>query len=183
MEASFARHCAACLLGFGPGFVEGHQPLGRASHSLLDARVVCHESSLAKAFGIGLLGLGATRTVVLILPLRVVHWGLTLTIREKSVDMKNRGIDSSDVARPDSRRSTSTSLVQRLKGSDEEAWQRLFDLYVPLVYSWCRRSGMQSQDAADVVQEVFRAVPGGIASFRHDLRASWQDRVTLRRST
>ena len=64
--------------------------------------------------------------------------------------------------------STSISLVQRVKARDEEAWQRLLDLYVPLVYSWCRRSGMQTQDSADVVQDVFRAVSQGIAGFRHD---------------
>ena len=63
---------------------------------------------------------------------------------------------------------TSTSLIRRLKTRDEEAWQRLLDLYVPLVYSWCRRSDMQAEDAADVVQEVFQAVFRGIVGFRHD---------------
>lgn len=64
-------------------------------------------------------------------------------------------------------RSASTSLIQRLKSNDEGAWQRLLDLYVPLVFSWCRRSGMQAQDSADVVQEVFRAVIRGIAGFQY----------------
>jgi RNA polymerase sigma-70 factor (ECF subfamily) len=64
-------------------------------------------------------------------------------------------------------RSASASLIQRLKTQDEEAWQRLLDLYVPLVFSWCSRSGMQAQDSADVVQEVFQAVMGGIAKFRY----------------
>lgn len=61
----------------------------------------------------------------------------------------------------------STSLIQRLKTHDAEAWQRLLDLYVPLVFSWCRHSGLQAQDAADVVQEVFRAVLRGIAEFQY----------------
>jgi len=64
--------------------------------------------------------------------------------------------------------STSTSLVCRLKAADPEAWQRLVDLYGPLVWSWCRRAGMQPADAADVLQEVFRAVAGKIGEFRHD---------------
>jgi RNA polymerase sigma-70 factor (ECF subfamily) len=64
-------------------------------------------------------------------------------------------------------RSASTGLIQGLKAHDEEAWQRLLDLYVPLVFSWCRRSGLQAQDAADVVQDVFQGVLRGIAQFRY----------------
>ena len=64
--------------------------------------------------------------------------------------------------------STSTSLLERVKGQEPEAWKRLLDLYSPLVYSWCRRSGMGAEDAADVLQEVFRAVSAAVSDFRHD---------------
>ncbi|NUQ62018.1 MAG: sigma-70 family RNA polymerase sigma factor [Pirellulales bacterium] len=37
---------------------------------------------------------------------------------------------------------------------------------MPLVFSWCRRSGLQPQDTDDVVQEVFQAVNRSIADFR-----------------
>ncbi len=67
----------------------------------------------------------------------------------------------------DSSSSASTSLIHGLKNQDEGAWQRLLDLYVPLVFSWCRRAGLQSEDCADVMQEVFRSVLGGIAGFRY----------------
>ncbi len=67
-------------------------------------------------------------------------------------------------SRPDA---VSTGLIRRLKMHDDEAWQRLLDLYVPLVFSWCRRAGLQSEDAADVVQEVFRAVAHAIAGFKY----------------
>lgn len=70
-------------------------------------------------------------------------------------------------ARSGASRSASTSLIQRLKVHDEEAWQRLLHLYVPLVFSWCRRSTVPAEDAADVVQEVFRAVARGIAGFHY----------------
>ena len=63
---------------------------------------------------------------------------------------------------------SSTTLVNRLKAREPEAWQQLIDLYSPLVYSWCRRSGMHAEDAADVLQEVLQAVLSGIAGFRHD---------------
>jgi len=62
--------------------------------------------------------------------------------------------------------STSSSLLQRVKAEDPKAWQRLVDLYGPLVYHWCRSSGLQGEDAADIVQEVFCSVVSGIAGFR-----------------
>ncbi len=64
--------------------------------------------------------------------------------------------------------STSTSLLQRVKEGDADAWQRLARLYAPLVYSWCRRFSLSVEDTADVAQEVFRAVHLGLHSFRHD---------------
>jgi RNA polymerase sigma-70 factor (ECF subfamily) len=64
--------------------------------------------------------------------------------------------------------STSRSLIQRAIGECPQAWERLSLLYTPLVYSWCRRTGLQPHDAADVVQDVFRALLRGLKQFRHD---------------
>jgi len=64
--------------------------------------------------------------------------------------------------------STSTSLLERAKTRDPRAWCILVDLYGPLVYQWCRRWGLSSDDAHDVVQEVFRAVALGVARYRRD---------------
>jgi RNA polymerase sigma-70 factor (ECF subfamily) len=64
--------------------------------------------------------------------------------------------------------STDASLLAGLKSAVPAAWQRFVDLYGPLIYSWCRRVELQPEDAADVVQEVFRVVWGAIARFRHD---------------
>jgi len=63
---------------------------------------------------------------------------------------------------------TSPSVLRRAKASDELAWQRLCDLHIPLVYEWCRRAGLQAEDAADVGQEVFLAVARNLPKFRHD---------------
>jgi RNA polymerase sigma-70 factor (ECF subfamily) len=41
----------------------------------------------------------------------------------------------------------------------------LVQLYGPLVFRWCRQANLQDSDAADVLQEVFRAVLFGIDSF------------------
>jgi RNA polymerase sigma-70 factor (ECF subfamily) len=64
--------------------------------------------------------------------------------------------------------SDSTTLVGRLRLRDPAAWQRLSDLYGPLVYSWARAAGLQDSDAADVMQEVFQAVSERILTFRRD---------------
>lgn len=64
--------------------------------------------------------------------------------------------------------STSSSLLDRVKSRDPDAWTRLVDLYGPLVFDWCRSAGLQSADAADVFQEVFRSVFTGIESFRYE---------------
>jgi RNA polymerase sigma-70 factor (ECF subfamily) len=54
--------------------------------------------------------------------------------------------------------STSRSLLERARKRDPLAWQRLTDVYGPLVYQWCRRANLQAGDAADVMQEVFQSV-------------------------
>ncbi len=72
---------------------------------------------------------------------------------------------TSDSSHPQRPQSTSISLLQRAKSDDQEAWQRLVRLYGPLVYGWCRRAGLSEDDVADVFQEVFRAVAGGLQKF------------------
>ncbi|HUG93510.1 MAG TPA: sigma-70 family RNA polymerase sigma factor [Planctomycetaceae bacterium] len=64
--------------------------------------------------------------------------------------------------------STSTSLLRRVREHDAGAWQRLVDLYGPLVFYWGRRSGLRPPDAADVMQDVFAAVHGAIGRFERD---------------
>jgi len=59
-------------------------------------------------------------------------------------------------------------MLIRLRRQDPEAWRRLTQLFGPLVYHWCRRSGLRPADSADVVQEVFRSVAMGLAGFRRD---------------
>jgi RNA polymerase sigma-70 factor (ECF subfamily) len=64
--------------------------------------------------------------------------------------------------------STSVTLLERLRGRDEQAWGRLVHLYAPLVYHWCQRAGVPAQDVADLQQEVFAAVAAGLDGFRRD---------------
>jgi RNA polymerase sigma-70 factor (ECF subfamily) len=63
---------------------------------------------------------------------------------------------------------TSLTLLERVKGREPHAWQRLVHLYGPLVFHWCRRWRLSPEDAADVSQEVFQALATHIAGFQRD---------------
>lgn len=59
---------------------------------------------------------------------------------------------------------TAPSLLNRLRdGQDQRSWQRFFEQYWRLIYSFARRCGLEPADAEDVLQEVvtevFRAMP------------------------
>lgn len=62
--------------------------------------------------------------------------------------------------------STSASLLARVQAADPQAWERLTRLYGPVVYRWARQAGLQPEDAADVMQEVFQAVTSKVAAFQ-----------------
>lgn len=73
-----------------------------------------------------------------------------------------------DPAAQESIGSTSSGLLARVKLNEPEAWRRFVNLYSPLVYHWCRTSGLQPDDAGDVMQDVFQAVTKHIFEFRSD---------------
>src|SRR5262249_39932403 len=64
---------------------------------------------------------------------------------------------------------TRPSLLIRLRDPmDERAWAEFVEIYGPLVHQLARRRGLQDADAADLVQEVFRAVAGAIERYDPD---------------
>jgi len=65
-------------------------------------------------------------------------------------------------------RSVSTSILERLKVRESAAWSQVMRLFYPLVFSWCRKAGLQDEDASDVCQEVFRALAGNVDRFDRD---------------
>lgn len=73
---------------------------------------------------------------------------------------------STSVSRPSENR-TSTSWLLRVKSRDPQAWQRLTELYGPLVFHWARRHGLSPEDAGDLMQEVFGAVAVAVERFLH----------------
>ena len=63
---------------------------------------------------------------------------------------------------------TSLSLLERLRQSPEnEGWNRLADIYAPLIRAWLLRYGVQDSDANDLVQEVLLAVSKDLSKFEH----------------
>lgn len=64
---------------------------------------------------------------------------------------------------------TRASLLLRLADPDDrEAWGQFVDLYAPLVYGYARKQGLQDADAADLSQDVLRAVAGAIGRLQYD---------------
>ncbi len=70
---------------------------------------------------------------------------------------------------------TSPTLLERLRqGGDPAAWQRFVTLYTPLLYYWSRRHGLQSTDADELLQEVFRTLLIKLPRFQYDPQSSFR---------
>ncbi len=68
---------------------------------------------------------------------------------------------------------TRASLLARLRDPDnrpawEQAWQRFFDQYAPLMLAWCRRWGLQDSDAEDVTANVLLRLGERLKNFAYD---------------
>jgi RNA polymerase sigma factor (sigma-70 family) len=81
---------------------------------------------------------------------------------------------------------TSISLLERLRlRPDDASWQRLVELYTPLIRDWLRRYDLEGADADDLTQEVMQVLVREMPNFRHDLRPGafrrWLRNVTVNR--
>lgn len=66
---------------------------------------------------------------------------------------------------------TPVSLLERLRlRADEASWQRLMDLYTPLIRDWLAAYTLQAADRDDLCQEVLQVVVRALPDFQHDLR-------------
>jgi RNA polymerase sigma-70 factor (ECF subfamily) len=61
-------------------------------------------------------------------------------------------------------------LVRLRDARDDTAWSQFVELYAPLVFGFARKHGLQDADAADLTQDVLRAVSGGIQRLDYDPR-------------
>lgn len=81
---------------------------------------------------------------------------------------------------------TPVSLLERLRANPNPAsWQRLIDLYTPLIRDWLRRHALQASDADDLIQDVLQVLVKELPNFRHDLRRGafrrWLRTITANR--
>ena len=80
---------------------------------------------------------------------------------------------------------TSLSLLERLRRPGEDpAWERFVFLYTPFIFSLARRTGMDRDDASDLVQDVFVLLSQKMSMFEYDPSKSfraWLRTVVTRR--
>ncbi len=64
---------------------------------------------------------------------------------------------------------TRASLLVRIRDPrDALAWSQFVEIYAPLVYGFARKHGLQDADAADLTQDVLRAVSGAVKNLDYD---------------
>jgi RNA polymerase sigma-70 factor (ECF subfamily) len=79
---------------------------------------------------------------------------------------------------------TSASLLDRIRlDADAPDWNRLVEIYTPLIRSWLRRYALLDQDADDLVQEVLAIVVRKLPDFRKEPRIGafrrWLRNITV----
>ena len=78
---------------------------------------------------------------------------------------------------------TSISLLERLRHQPAETdWQRLVELYTPLVRGWLRQNAPTLRDSDDLVQDVLAVVVRRIGDFEHQRTGSfrrWLKSITV----
>lgn len=81
---------------------------------------------------------------------------------------------------------TSISLLERLRLHSESAdWNRLVELYTPLIRRWLLRQDVPAADADDLTQEVLGVVVRELVDFQHNQRLgafrAWLRAITVNR--
>ena len=71
--------------------------------------------------------------------------------------------------------STSLTLLEQATDNDSKAWQKLVDLYAPLVYMRCRNQwGFSAEDSLQIGQEVFIKVSSALGKFHRQRTGSFR---------
>lgn len=81
---------------------------------------------------------------------------------------------------------TSLSLLARIRQSgDSDSWNRLVELYAPLIRRWLRSYEVNEADADDLVQEVLTVLSQELPNFNHNERTgafrSWLRKILVHR--
>jgi RNA polymerase sigma-70 factor (ECF subfamily) len=81
---------------------------------------------------------------------------------------------------------TSLSLLLRAREGEETAWERIVDLYRPLIHGWLLRQGVPPQEADDLSQDVLAILLKELGRFAHAGRPGafrgWLRTITVNRA-
>jgi RNA polymerase sigma-70 factor, ECF subfamily len=70
---------------------------------------------------------------------------------------------------------TPVSLLTRIREpSATDAWGQFVDLYSPLLFHWAHRLGLQENDVADLVQDVFAVLVEHLPRFTYEADGSFR---------
>lgn len=89
-------------------------------------------------------------------------------VGKHSISLKRDSVTDRAVNIGEAVSTITSSLLGRVQSKERVAWERLVDVYSPLVYWWCKQHGLNGADAADIGQEVFLAVARSVDRFRRD---------------
>jgi RNA polymerase sigma-70 factor (ECF subfamily) len=69
-------------------------------------------------------------------------------------------------------------MLAGIQHHEDQAWERLFRVWCPVIYDRCRRGGVPAHDAEDVVQNVFLKVAARIDKFERKTFRGWIEAIT-----
>jgi RNA polymerase sigma-70 factor (ECF subfamily) len=64
--------------------------------------------------------------------------------------------------------STHSSLLQGMRDGTPEAWERIVDIWTPILHDYCRNRGFSTTSSEDITQNVMLRVYRGIHRFQRD---------------
>jgi RNA polymerase sigma-70 factor (ECF subfamily) len=82
--------------------------------------------------------------------------------------------------------STCENLLTDARSGSGPAWERMVELYQPLVFGWLRRQGVGHHDAEELTQDVLSVVAQEMPQFEHNGRPGgfrrWLRQITVHRA-
>ncbi len=77
------------------------------------------------------------------------------------------------------------TLKNAQQNKDSAAWEKLAQVYPPLISNWLRQLGIDESDVGDLTQEVLFALVASLGEFEHNGRTgafrAWLRRITINR--
>jgi RNA polymerase sigma-70 factor (ECF subfamily) len=68
---------------------------------------------------------------------------------------------------------TSASLLSGLRKHDQQSlyescWERFVDQYTPIIYRWCRNTGLNHQDTEEITQQLMCRLVRALRNYKYD---------------